>query len=231
MKRARIVLADDHRILLDGLKTVLSEEFDLVGTAMSGTELVQLARRLRPDAVVTDIGMPEVSGVDATRLLLREGLPAKFVVLTMRGDLNAVLEAFRAGASGYVIKNAAGTELVLAVREALAGRVFISPYVANDLIRVLLSSPTLRDQLPAAAPFTRRQAEVLRLVAQGKTMKEVAACLGISTRTAEVHKYQMMDRLHVRTVPELIRCGIRAGIVEISGGPVDSVPAPVALAN
>lgn len=216
MKHPRLVIADDHRIFLNGLRNLLASKFEIVGLAPTGEMLVQLARRHKPELIVTDIGMPGLGGLEAAELLLREDRRAKVVILSMQDDTEVVRRAFRAGVSGYVTKNDAGAELIFALEEVLAGRTYISPYIARGMVNNWVQGPAaVQEHMQTEAHFTPRQIEVLRLISSGKTMKEVAAVLGISPRTAEVHKYQMMERLKVRTVPELVRCGIRLGIVEI----------------
>lgn len=218
MKLPRIIISDDHRLFLDALRHLLTQKFDIVGQASSGEELLQLARRHKAELIITDIGMPRLSGLDAAELLVREKNPAKIVILSMQSETDVVMRAFRVGVAGYVTKNDAGAELISALEEVLAGRTYISPFIAKGMVNNWVRGSTMQEHMQTDHPFTPRQIEVLRLIAQGKTMKEVAAVLGISSRTAEVHKYQMMERLNVHTVPELIRCGIRTGIVDLGEG-------------
>lgn len=213
MKRTSVILADEHLILLEGLRRLLEERFEIFGSVQNGAELMQLARKSRPDMIVTEVNLPGVSGTEAVQKLQQEQNPAKVVFLTMFGGMDIVLRAFRSGGGGYVLKQSACSELVLAMDEVLAGRTYITPRIARDVVGVAIHSSSFGSA--ANGPLTKRQAEVLRLVAQGKTMKEVAAELGISTRTAEAHKYQMMDHLNVRTVPELIQQGIGLGFVDV----------------
>lgn len=216
MKHPRILLADDHRIFLDGLRNLLAPKFEIVGLAPNGEMLLQLARRLKPELIVSDIGMPQKTGLEAAEVLALEKHPARIVFLTMQSETAVVKRAFRAGVAGYVTKNDAGTELIFAIEEVLAGRTYISPYIATGMVNHWVSGSAVeQEEMRTETLFTPRQMEVLRLIADGKTMKEVAAVLGISPRTAEVHKYQMMERLKVHTVPELIRCGIRNGIIDV----------------
>jgi DNA-binding NarL/FixJ family response regulator len=209
--RPRLILADDHEIVLDGLRMLLQSEFDLVATATDGAQLLDVCRRMKPDVVVTDISMPKLSGLDAAEALLSENAGVRVIILTVQAEPEFVLRAFRAGVAGFVVKHSAGCELISAIREVIAGRTFISPRISRIVMNACLddaSSPT------AEAPFTTRQIEVLQLIARGLTMKEIGARLGIATRTAEAHKYQMMERHRVRTVAELIRLGMQFGVVE-----------------
>lgn len=215
MDAPRIILADDHQMLLEGLQSLLSRDFNVIAIATNGAKLLQLCRELKPDVVVTDIIMPETSGMEVAAALLCEVPRPRVILLTMQTGAELAMQAFRLGVTGYVMKHAASSELISAIREVLAGRTFVSPRIGRELLGPFLRSPSLtpREQLPA--PFTPRQIEVLRLIAQGKTMKEVAAALGISTRTAEAHKYQMMERHGIHTVPELLRLGMQFGAVEL----------------
>jgi DNA-binding NarL/FixJ family response regulator len=207
-----VLLADDHTIVAEGLKSLLKEEFDLVGAVGDGRSLVEAAKRLRPDVIVTDISMPLLNGLDAVRQLRKDGVRAKVIFLTMHADERLVTEAFRAGASGYLLKQSAGEELISAIEEALEGRLYLTPLFRKDLIRVVAEAAGRADESPSEKP-TPRQREVLKLIAEGRTMKEVAAILNISRRTAESHKYDMMRELEVETTAELIQYAIKIGLV------------------
>jgi DNA-binding NarL/FixJ family response regulator len=212
MKRARVLLADDHTIVAEGLASLLEDDFDLVGQVRDGRALLEAARRLRPDVIVSDISMPLLNGLDAVRQIRRAGLPCKLVILTMHADVHLATEAVRAGATGYVLKQSAGEELITAIREVLKGRTYITPLIATDVIGTLVD-----DRAAAGAvTLTPRQREVLQLVAEGRTMKEIAGILGISTRTAESHKYQMMAALGVTTTAELVQYAIRIGVIAVT---------------
>jgi DNA-binding NarL/FixJ family response regulator len=208
VSRARVLLADDHKIVADGLVSLLKEHFDLVGTVGDGGALVEAARRLRPDVIVTDIAMPGLSGLDALRRLKSERLTVKCIFLTMHADAQLATEAFRAGASGYVLKQSAGDELIASIHEVLQGRTYLTPLITKDV----LTSLTLPADEPAVT-LTPRQREVLRLIAEGKRMKEIAASLKLSTRTVETHKYDMMQTLGVQSTAELVRYAMRHGLV------------------
>src|SRR5215469_10804399 len=171
MTKPRVLIADDHVILAQGLQALLRDHFELVGLARDGHELVQLARELKPDVIVTDISMPLLNGVDAVRQLRSQGVPAKVIVLTQHKDPQMAEEAFRAGVSGYLVKQAAGEELVTAIREVSQGRVYLTTLIARDLITVLLDSKDSPNS--GTTILTPRQREVLKLFAEGKTAKEV----------------------------------------------------------
>jgi DNA-binding NarL/FixJ family response regulator len=205
MERAKVLLADDHAIVADGLRSLLKDQFELVGTVGDGQALVDAARRLRPDVIVTDITMPVMSGLDALRVLAAEGIAAKIVVLTMHADAQLATEAFRAGAAGYLLKHSAGEELITAIHEVLQGRAYLTPLITREVMASVASPAALRPRVR----LTSRQRDVLRLIADGKRMKEIAAILNLSRRTVETYKYEMMQALNVRTTAELIHYAIR----------------------
>ncbi len=209
-RRVRLVLADDHTIVAEGLRSLLEHEFELLALVGDGRALVEAAERLQPDVVVTDISMPLLNGLDAARQLRRARNPARIVFLTMHADVQLAAEAFRAGASGYVLKQAAGEELMSAVHQVMKGGLYVTPSIAENVLSFLLQS-----RRPAARRMsvTPRQREILQLIAEGRTMKEVAATLGISRRTAESHKYQMRRELGVQTTADLIRYAVQLGLV------------------
>ena len=207
-RRTRVLLADDHAIVAEGLATLLKGHFDLVGTVGDGSELVDAARQLRPDVVVADIAMPVLSGLEALRRLKAARSDAKVIFLTMHADAHLASEAFRAGARGYVLKQSAGEELIAAIREVLQGRTYLTPLITKDVIATLTESTP-----QPAVKLTPRQREVLRLIAEGRRMKEIAAILELSTRTVESHKYEMMRGLGVESTAELVRYAIQIGLV------------------
>ena len=209
MPRATVLLADDHAILLEGLVTLLQREFTLAGTVTDGTRLIEAARRLRPDVIVTDLAMPGMSGLEALHHLRADKIPAKVIFLTMHADAQLAAEALRAGASGFVVKHAAGKELVAAIHEALRGGTYVTPQLSAEVLH------RLAEHGPAGAgPLTARQREVVVLLAAGRTMKEVAATLGLSPRTVETHKYQIMETLGLKTTADLIRYAMDHGLAE-----------------
>jgi len=213
MSLPRVLLADDHRMVAEGLKSLLTPDFDLVGVVEDGRALLREVAALRPDVVVTDITMPHLSGIEALARLREDFPTVRVVILTMHQDVAYARRAFALGASGYVLKNAAPEELVLAIRAALANRTFVTPQLTSALLQAAGRDPQ-RAGDPVAA-MTPRQREVLRLFAEGRTAKEIGAELGISPRTVETHKYELMRTLGVKTSAELVHLAIRHGIVEI----------------
>jgi DNA-binding NarL/FixJ family response regulator len=207
MPRPTILLADDHAIVTEGLASLLRSEFSLVGTVLDGGGLIEAARRLRPDVIVTDVAMPGMSGVEALRRLKADAIAAKVVFLTMHADAQLAAEALRAGASGFVVKHAAGKELIAAIHAVLRGGRYLPPGLASDVLTTLVDGDT-----SGTGPLTPRQREVLSLISEGRTMKEVAAALRLSPRTVETHKYQIMEVLQLRTTAELIRYAIEHGL-------------------
>ena len=207
----RILLADDHQIVVDGLRSLLASEFALCGAVGDGHQLVEQALRLRPDVIVADISMPLLNGIDAVRKLREAGVEAKVVFLTMHPDVTYLSRALEAGASAYVLKHAASDELVAAIQAALRGERFISPQLRTPAVEEFLD-PTRR-HLKEAMELTPRQREVLQLLAEGKSAKEIASVLGISPRTVETHKYTMMDQLGVKTTAGLVQHAIKAGLI------------------
>jgi DNA-binding NarL/FixJ family response regulator len=191
-----------------GLRSLLDDEFELVGTVTNGQALVETANQFKPDVIVVDISMPVLNGFDAVRQLKKDGNSARIIFLTMHIDDGLVAEAFRCGASGYVLKHSAGEDLISAIRQVLAGHEYVTPLVAKGQAQVsgkeIDRTQTLR--------LTPRQREVLQLIIEGHTMKQIASLLGISTRTAESHKYEMMESLGVESTAELIQYAIKLGL-------------------
>lgn len=211
MPKARLLLADDHPLILEGLKRVLEPEFEIAGLASNGREAVNMALRLRPDAVLLDVGMPELNGIEAARQLKRTMPGLKILFVTQFEDRAYALAAFQAEASGYLLKQSATTELPHAIREALAGRFYVS-----EPLRAFLDGRYSPDRSPAGLigeGLTPRQREVLQLVAEGRTGKEIAATLGISIKTVEFHKSAITQELGLRSIAELTRYAIEHGIL------------------
>ena len=208
MNRPKLLLADDHTMFSQGLQSLLEDEFDLVGAVSDGAALVEAAGRLNPDVIVVDISMPVMNGFDAVRQLKKQGVTAKIVFLTMHADDRLLAEAFRCGGAGYVLKQSAGEELIAGIRQVLAGQKYVTPLItaewAADVGKQVRGTQKL--------PLTPRQREVLQLVVEGCTMKEIASRLGISTRTAESHKYEMMEGLGVDNTAELIQYAVKIGL-------------------
>ena len=209
MNRPRLLLADDHRIVVEGLRSILGLEYELVGIVEDGRELVDAAKRLGPDVIVADIAMPQLNGLEAVAQLRKEGCQAKVVFLTMHKDATYAAKALEMGASGYVLKHSASTELLTAIRSALLGQT----YVTNDIAEGLRRAATTRTASLEAPSLTPRQREVLQLFAEGRSAKQVASILHISTRTAENHEARIMDLLSLATTPDLVQYALRHGII------------------
>jgi DNA-binding NarL/FixJ family response regulator len=210
MKKPRVLLADDHKIVLQGLRGLLADEFDLVGEAANGQQLIERARELSPDVIVADVSMPLLNGIDAVRKMREEGGTAKVVFLTMHPDVVYATRALDTGASGYVLKHSASDELVEAIRTALRGGTYLSPQVRNPAVTELLDDT--RRHAKDTIELTGRQREVLQLLAEGKSAKEIGGILGISARTVETHKYKIMDDLGLKTSAELVQYAVKMGL-------------------
>jgi DNA-binding NarL/FixJ family response regulator len=209
MRRIRLLLADDHGIVAEALGNMLERDYQVVGTAHDGLELVDMVKRLRPEVIVADIDMPRLTGLDALRRLKdADKIDAKVIFLTMHGDPELAAEAFRAGGAGYVLKDSAASELHVAIQEVLQGRAYVTSRVAKGVLTALATHSG-----DAAAQLTTRQKDVLRLIAEGRRMKEIGAVLDLSTRTVESYKYEMMQTLGVGSTAELVRFAIRHGLV------------------
>src|SRR6267142_446190 len=197
-----------RRQLSQLLPSLLEAQFDLVGAVGDGKAPVQAAGRLNPDVIVVDISMPVMNGFDAVRQLKKQGTAAKIIFLTMHADDRLLAEAFRCGGSGYVLKQSAGEELIACIRKVLAGHKYVTPLIASEWAEDISKQVQGTQKLS----LTPRQREVLQLVIEGCTMKEIASRLGISTRTAESHKYEMMEGLGVETTAELIQYAVKLGL-------------------
>ena len=206
MPPVRILLADDHTLLLDGYERLLEEEFDVVGTAANGREVVEMAITRRPDLVLMDVSMPLLNGIDAARRLAALMPETKILMVSMHDDPNYVVESLRAGATGFVLKRSGWAEVLRAMKAILAGETYIDPAVAAQTTELLGRSEVGEDIL------TLRQREVLQLVAEGRTAQEIAAVLKISVKTVEFHKARIMQHLGVRTIAGLTKYAMRHGI-------------------
>jgi len=205
------LLADDHQIIVEGLRSLLTPEFDVIGTVGDGRALVAQAAALQPDVMVVDISLPSLNGIEAIRQIIKADPHARIVVLTMHQDVIYALRAFDAGALGYVVKHSASAELITALDAALRGEMYIS----SRLVNAWLQASHERDarQHNTLDVLTARQREVLQLLAEGGTAKEVAAHLQISPRTVEYHKYRVMAVLDLKTNADLVQYAIKAGLV------------------
>jgi DNA-binding NarL/FixJ family response regulator len=200
-RQARILLADDHPLFLDGVRRLLEEKYEVVGTVSDGKSLVLAAQQLRPDIAVVDISMPEMNGLAAVQLISKAVPSTKFIVLSVHSDPAYVSEAFRVGVRGYVSKRAAGVELLTAIRQVLEGRTYVTPLVSTS---IPITNQSKR--------LTLRQLEILRLVAEGYQNKEIAQVLKISVKTVEFHKTRIMSELDIHTPAGLTRYAIDHGI-------------------
>ena len=210
MKRPRVILADDHTILLDALKTLLEPEFEVVGTFADGHALMEGASALNPNVIVLDIGMPTMNGLNAGQRL-KQAMPlVKLIYLTMNHDPDTAGEAFRLGASAYLLKNSAAAELQRAIREVVRGGYYVTPLMTKGMVGSFVQNFKRRK---TTSPLTLRQKEVLQLLAEGRSMKEVAFVLNVSPRTVAFHKYTMMEHLQIRSSAELIEYAMRSSIV------------------
>ena len=212
MARPRVLLADDHKILVEGLRGLLEPEFDLLATVEDGRELVERALELMPDVIIADVSMPLLNGIEATRQILPKAPKIRVVFLTMHADVAYANEAFRASASGYILKRSAAGELVTAIREALNGGVYVTPSVARAMMNDTFGGKGLNQSGPRDA-LTNRQREVLQLVAEGRTIKEIGGILNLSPKTVEFHKYRVMEQLSIRSTAELTQYAVKHGIV------------------
>ena len=211
MPKIKILLAEDHTVVAEGLQSLLKDIFELVGMVHDGRALVEAAERLRPDVIVTDISMPLLNGLEAVRQIRARRPDAKVVMLTMHRDTHLAADAFRAGVSGYLLKVSPAEELINAIREVAQGRSYVTTLLAKDLINLLMQAGSAPRE--GGSPLTARQREVLQLIAEGRTMKEVAGVLNISPRTAESHKYDIMQALGAQTTAELVQYAVRLKLV------------------
>lgn len=212
-RRPRVLIADDHLLVAEALERLLSSEFDLAGVVEDGRALVEAAAKLRPDVIVADVTMPQLNGIDALVRLRQIGDQTPVVFLTMHRDASFARRALEAGASGFVLKHSASVELIAAIRAALQGKTYLTPQLAGEVLAAMKEGQE-RDEDPVAA-LTPRQREVLQLLAEGRSAKEIAARLEISARTVEYHKYQMMEALGIQTNAELIHFAIKHGLIEL----------------
>ena len=213
MNKTRILLADDHVLMADALKIILEPLYDVVGIASDGRVLLHLAETLKPDLIVVDIGMPQLNGLDAAKQIRRLLPRVKVIVLTMNEDSDLVAEAFRVGASGYLLKHSAANELLLAIQEVLKGASYLSPRITSGAVSALLRGGN--PESDKARELTPRQREVIQLLAEGRSMKEIADVLTISLRTVAAHKYRVMEMLAITTNAELYHYAVKHRIVSL----------------
>lgn len=211
--RKRLLLADDHVLMLEGLTRLLANEFEIVGSARDGRSLLAEAERLKPDVIVLDIAMPEMNGIEAARRLNKMLPSAKLVFVTQRIEPAFMHAAFAAGGMGYVAKQSAATELLTAIQNALRDQYYVTPLAGSEAVQFTALHPKTNPTEMFGAALTPRQREVLQLVAEGKSSKEIAAALNISVKTVEFHRNSLMDELGVHSIAELTRYAMTCGIV------------------
>jgi len=209
MKRPRVLLADDHKLLLEAFQKLLEPDCEVVGSVTDGRALLAAASELEPDIIVLDIAMPLLNGLDAGGQIKKMMPDVKLIFLTVNEDPDFVSEAFRVGASGYLLKSSAASELFQAIQDACLGRTYVTPLVAQGMVDSFIEGPKRRK---ASGKLTPRQREVLQLLAEGRSMKEAAAILNVTPRTVAFHKYRMMEELRLKTNAELIRFAIKQGL-------------------
>jgi DNA-binding NarL/FixJ family response regulator len=208
MPLPRVLLADDHALLLAAFEKLLAAECDIVGMVADGRALVAAAEELKPDLVILDIAMPTLNGLEAARQIKPRVRDVKLVFLTMNEDADLAVEALRIGASGYLLKRSAASELLAAIREVMQGRSYVTPLITDGLVESL-QHPEDR----SGRELTTRQREVLQLIAEGRSMKEVGNILSLTPRTVAFHKYRMMEQLNVKTTAELVQYAVKHHIV------------------
>ncbi len=207
----RILIADDHTLVAEACKKLLESDYEIVATVGDGRSLVRAAAELRPQLIIVDVSMPLLNGLDAGQQI-KDLIPSvKLVYLTMNHDADLAAEAFRRGASGYLLKTCAASELAIAVREVLRGKSYLSPMIAKDTVDFLLRQD--KALVEEGQRLTERQREVLQLLAEGKCMKEVASVLNVTTRTVAFHKYRIMEVLNVKSNAELVQYAIRQHLI------------------
>jgi len=209
--RPKIIVADDHTLVAEACKKLLDAEYDVVATVADGRTLVRTAATLKPHVIIIDISMPLLNGLDAGQQIKKLVPSVKLVYLTMNQDADLAAEAFRYGASGYLLKTCAASELTAAVREVLRGKSYLSPAIAKDTVDFLLKQG--EEMVDEGAQLTERQREVLQLLAEGKSMKEVGSVLNLTTRTVAFHKYRIMQLLHAHSNAELVRYAIKKHVL------------------
>ncbi|RPH60121.1 MAG: DNA-binding response regulator [Acidobacteria bacterium] len=209
MAKPRVLLADDHTLVLGAFEKLLGSECEIVGQVSDGRALVSAAEQLKPDLIVLDIAMPLLNGLEAGRQIKHKLRNVKLVFLTMNEDADLAAEAFRSGASAYLLKRSAASELSIAIHEVMQGRSYVTPLVTEGLVGSLLNA----DDRGSTQELTPRQREVLQLLAEGRSMKEVASVLNLTPRTVAFHKYRMMEQLNVKSTAELVQYAVKHHIV------------------
>ena len=210
MNRKRILLADDHKMLLAAFRKLLEPDYEIVGVVEDGRALIAAAQELVPDVIILDIAMPVLNGLDAGRRIKKQFPDIKLIFLTVNEAPELIAEAFRAGASGYLLKSSAASELQEAIEQAVRNRTYITPLISREMVKMFLDGPRFKRR---SSDLTHRQREVLQLLAEGQSMKEAARVLNISPRTVAFHKYRIMEQLNIKTSAELIQFALKERIV------------------
>lgn len=212
VKKTRVLIADDHSILLAGLRKLLEDQCEVVGTVEDGRALIREAERLKPDLILLDISMPVLNGLDAGRQIKKSLPDTKLLFLTMHSSPTYATEAIKLGASGYLLKQSAATELPKAIEAVLKGQIYLTPAITKPMLNMVMQ-PGQPDLKSSLMDLTPRQREVLQLIAEGKSTKDVAVCLSISVKTVEFHKVRLMEQLDLHSTPALIKFAIAEGLV------------------
>lgn len=217
MNKARVLLAEDHVLVSEGLTKLLEADFTLVGTVVDGHALVQAVKKHTPDIAIIDISLPLLNGLEAARQIKKCEPQTKIIFLTMHSEDHFVHEAFKAGGAGYILKQSATAELVFAIKEVYQGRTYVSPSIAQGIVRQALnpSSNSTKAAQAETPPLTQRQVEILQLVAEGKSNKDIAVVLNLAVKTVEFHKTRIMQILGLKTASELTKYAITTGIISI----------------
>jgi len=210
MRLPRVILADDHNILVEAFRKLLESHFEVVATVSNGRALLDVAGTFKPDVILLDIGMPLLNGLEAARQLKTKFPAVKLIFLTMHEDPDLAVEAMRSGASGYLLKTSASSELLHAIQEALRGRTYITPHISQGMEKSFIRNPLGRQRSKSLTP---RQREVVQLLAEGKSMKQIADVLHVTPRTVAFHKYRTMEELALKSTAELIQFAIKNHIV------------------
>lgn len=208
--RRTVILAEDHSLVAGGVRLILEPEFELLEVAEDGIQAVESCERLRPDLAILDISLPRMNGLEALRQIKSSGVKTRVVILTGMADVTVATEAFRSGANGYVLKHSAPTELITALREVAEGRTYITPRIANEVLQRLMDPAT---NTAESEELTARERQILQLIAEGHSAKEAASALGVTPRTVEFHKRNIMTKTGLHTTAELARYAAQKGIV------------------
>lgn len=212
----RVLVADDHRIMREGLKSLILQEEDMtvVGEANNGRAVVALAHKFSPDVIIMDVGMPDMNGIEATRQILCQSSGTRIIGLSMHSDRRFVVQMLKAGASAYLLKDCAFDELATAVRNVVDGKIYLSPEIARPVVEDYLRHLS-RSDLAEANVLTDREREIIQLLAEGKSARAIASSLNLSVKTVDAHRYQIMNKLQVKSIAELVKFAIREGITSV----------------